>query len=55
MRCEAIGCSELKLQHPPAGASGLAAEIGAAFRALVWTLPPAHDPSEFRTHAARLR
>ena len=56
MTCEAIGCQELRLRHPPASEFGLAGGIIAeALRALLWTLPAAHDASEFRTRGARLR
>ena len=56
MTCETMQCPELRLRHSPtfdvAAAGGMIAE---ALRSLLWTLPAAHDPSEFRTHGARLR
>ena len=56
MACEAIGCSERTLQHPPVSGFGLAVDtITEALRTLLWTLPPARVSSEFRTHGARLR
>ena len=56
MTCETMGCAELRLRHPQSIDFGQAGGmIAGALKALLWTLPPAHDPTEFRTHGARLR
>lgn len=56
MTCETIGCPELRLRHSPASDLAMVGEaIGQAVRSLLWTLPPARHPSEFRVHGARLR
>jgi hypothetical protein len=56
MTCDAIECPELRLRHSPASDLGLAGGmIAELFRSLLWTLPPEHDPAEFRIRGARLR